>query len=30
MRAEDEVVLPELTEKVAYAIGCQAVDAGLQ
>ena len=30
MRAEGEVVLPELTEKMAYGIGCQAVDAGLQ
>jgi uncharacterized protein (UPF0303 family) len=30
MRDEDEVVLPELTEKLAYGIGCQAVDAGLK
>lgn len=30
IRAEDEVVLPELTERIAYAIGCQAVDAGLE
>lgn len=29
-REEAEVVLPELTERVAYGIGCQAVDAALQ
>ena len=29
-REEAEVVLPELTETMAYGIGCRAVDAGLQ
>lgn len=29
-RAEDEVVLPELTEQTAYALGCRAVEAGLE
>ncbi|QKE82651.1 heme-degrading domain-containing protein [Arthrobacter sp. NEB 688] len=30
IRAEDEIVLPGLTERTAYELGCHAVDAGLQ
>ncbi|GIL34230.1 heme-degrading domain-containing protein [Phycicoccus sp. DTK01] len=29
-RAEDEIVLPELTEQTAYALGRRAVEAGLE
>jgi uncharacterized protein (UPF0303 family) len=29
-REESEVILPELTERIAYEIGCRAVDAALQ